>query len=119
MKKFLAIFTCAENSKNHHGWKKLSHEEQSNLMQKGMLARQEWTKKYKDCVLYEGGSLGEITKVTDMQGIHDKPSTMGAFIVVLANSHGEAAEMFLNHPHFSIFPGDGVEITELLDSSRI
>jgi hypothetical protein len=43
---------------------------------------------------------------------------MGAFLVVKANSHDEAAKMFLEHPHFAIFPGDGVEVLELLEKPR-
>jgi hypothetical protein len=35
-------------------------------------------------------------------------------MVVLAESHEGAAKLFLNHPHFMIFPGDPVEIKECL-----
>lgn len=34
--------------------------------------------------------------------------------IVEADSHEAAARMFENHPHFSIFPGDSVEIMECL-----
>jgi hypothetical protein len=36
------------------------------------------------------------------------------YTVVRAESQEEAAKMFLGHPHFTIFPGDGVEIMECL-----
>ncbi len=49
----------------------------------------------------------------DNRGIRDIPSNMGAFAVVKANSHLEAANIFLDHPHFTYFPGDGVEVVEL------
>jgi len=39
---------------------------------------------------------------------------MGAFTVVRAESHEAAAKMFENHPHFSIFPGEAVEIMPVL-----
>ena len=39
---------------------------------------------------------------------------MAAYTVVQAESHEAAAKLFLNHPHFTIFPGDGVEIMECL-----
>jgi hypothetical protein len=35
---------------------------------------------------------------------------LGAFVVVRADSHEAAAKMFENHPHFTIFPGETVEI---------
>jgi hypothetical protein len=34
--------------------------------------------------------------------------------MVEAESQDEAARLFLNHPHFTIFPGEGVEIMEIL-----
>ena len=47
-------------------------------------------------------------------GIADISNEMGAFTVVRAASHEAAAKMFLNHPHFTVFPGDSVEIMECL-----
>ena len=37
---------------------------------------------------------------------------MSGYVVVQAESHEAAAKMFENHPHFTIFPGDSVEIME-------
>jgi hypothetical protein len=39
---------------------------------------------------------------------------MSGFVIVKAESHEEAAKMFENHPQFTIFPGDGVEVMEVL-----
>ena len=39
---------------------------------------------------------------------------MTGYVIVQAESHEAAAKMFENHPHFSIFPGDSVEIMECL-----
>ena len=52
-------------------------------------------------------------KVTQ-RGIDDVSNEMGAFTVVRADSHEAAAKLFYNHPHFSIFPGDAVEIMPVL-----
>jgi hypothetical protein len=35
-------------------------------------------------------------------------------VVVSADTHEAAARMFLQHPHFALFPGDGVEVMECL-----
>ena len=35
-------------------------------------------------------------------------------MVVRAESHEAAAKLFENHPHFTIFPGEGVEIMPVL-----
>jgi hypothetical protein len=39
---------------------------------------------------------------------------MSGFVVVTAESHDAAARMFEGHPHFTLFPGDGVEIMECM-----
>ncbi len=117
MKSFLAIFTCAENSKNHQAWMKLDSETQKKRTQQGTLAKEQWELKYKNQLRFEGGPLGKQTKLVDAKGIHDIPSQMGYFMIVEAESFEAAAKMFLEHPHFSIFPGDGVEILECQQKS--
>lgn len=113
MKNFLAVFKCAENSENHAAWKKLSKEEQEERREKGEKSLSLWTERYRDRIIYDGGPLDDKTKIVDNRGIRDIPSNMGAFAVVKANSHLEAANIFLDHPHFTYFPGDGVEVVEL------
>jgi hypothetical protein len=39
---------------------------------------------------------------------------MSAFVVVRANSHEAAATLFENHPHFTIFPSEAVEVMPVL-----
>lgn len=118
MKNFLAIYTCAENSANHNAWKKLDKETQQERLQLGMKSLGEWMTKYKDHIVHQGGPLGDKTKKINSEGITESPSLMGAFLIVKANSHEEAAQMFLEHPHFAIFPGDGVDVLELLEKPR-
>ena len=115
MKKFLALFTCAENSKNHEKWKKLSTLEQKDRTSRGFEAQEKWNQKYKGQIISESGDLGKVISVNKSGG-QSIPSKMGKFMVVQAESLDEAASMFLDHPHFAIFPGDGVEIIEYLNS---
>jgi hypothetical protein len=37
-----------------------------------------------------------------------------SYTVVRADSHEAAAKLFENHPHFTIFPGESVEIMPVL-----
>ena len=37
-----------------------------------------------------------------------------AFMVVRADSHEAAAKLFEKHPHFTIFPGESVEVMPVL-----
>jgi hypothetical protein len=60
-----------------------------------------------------GGPLGKTKKVSQ-RGIEDVSNEMSAFVVVRANSHEAAATLFENHPHFTIFPGEAVEVMPVL-----
>ena len=42
------------------------------------------------------------------------PQALAGYTIVEAESQEAAARLFLNHPHFMIFPGDGVEVMECL-----
>ncbi len=44
----------------------------------------------------------------------DIKNAMTGYVIVRAESHEAAAKLFENHPHFSIFPGESVEIMECL-----
>jgi hypothetical protein len=46
--------------------------------------------------------------------VTDTRNNIAGYVVVRAESHEAAAKLFLNHPHFSVFPGDAVEIMEVL-----
>ena len=48
------------------------------------------------------------------EGVSDIKNVMAAYVIVQAESHEAAARLFENHPHFTIFPGDSVEIMECL-----
>jgi hypothetical protein len=60
-----------------------------------------------------GGPLGK-TKRTSAQGVSDLKNNLSGYVVLNAQSHEAAARLFEQHPHFTIFPGDSVEIMECL-----
>jgi hypothetical protein len=39
---------------------------------------------------------------------------MGGYVVVRADSLEAAAKLFENHPHFTIFPGESVEVMPVM-----
>jgi hypothetical protein len=111
MKQFLAIFTGSPEAMNK--WKAMDPATQKT---KGDLGKKEWmnwAEKNHKSIVMQGGPLG-VTKRVEASGISDIRNKMGAFVVVQADSHEAAAKMFTNHPHFSIFPGDGVEVMEVM-----
>lgn len=111
MKNFLAVFLGPADMMEK--WKQLPEAERKQKEQEGMQQWGKWMEDHKDSIVDGGAPLGK-TKRVDKNGVSDIRNEMGAFTVVKAESQEEAAKMFLNHPHFMIFPGDRVEVMECL-----
>lgn len=112
MKHFLAIYTgTAESSEAR--WGKLTESQRQERQAEGLKAWHAWVAQHKDAIVEMGAPLGK-TKRTGPEGISDIRNAMAGFTVVKAESHEAAAKLFLNHPHFAIFPGDAVEVMECL-----
>ncbi len=77
----------------------------------GVEAWNQWAENHAKFIVEDGGPLGRTRRVAK-DGISDIRNNLVAYVVVTAESREEAAKMFLHHPHFAIFPGDGVEIME-------
>lgn len=80
---------------------------------KGMAAWGGWMAQHASQVVDTGGPLGK-TKKASKAGISDTRNNVAGYVVVEAESHAAAAKMFEGHPHFAIFPGDSVEVMEVL-----
>ncbi|MDB5453532.1 MAG: hypothetical protein JWO33_2110 [Caulobacteraceae bacterium] len=82
-------------------------------MARGMAAWSQWMADHAGAVEDGGGPVGK-TKLIGPGGISDTRNAVSGFLVVRAEDHAAAARLFENHPHFSIFPGTGVEVMEVL-----
>ena len=82
-------------------------------MANGMKAWMDWGQTHAAAIVDQGSPLGK-TKRASPDGIADIKNAMTGYVIVKAESHAAAAKMFENHPHFTIFPGDSVEIMECL-----
>ena len=111
MKKFLAIYTGTPAGREK--WNALDQTKRKEREQAGMKAWHEWGAKHQKVILDMGGPLGK-TKRAAPEGISDIKNQMTGYVVIQAESHDAAARMFEKHPHFTLFPGDSVEIMEIL-----
>jgi hypothetical protein len=111
MKKFLAIYMGTASSLEK--WKAMDEATRKKREESGIKAWGEWMVANKSAVVDQGGPLGK-TKRTSVQGVSDTKNSMTGYVVIQAQSHEAAARMFEDHPHFTIFPGDSVEIMECL-----
>ncbi|MBK7976368.1 MAG: hypothetical protein IPK07_24890 [Deltaproteobacteria bacterium] len=94
-------------------WDGLTDEQKLERQKSGIAAWHAWVESHKDVVTEMGGPLGK-TKSVGPSGIADIRNAMSGFTIVKAESHEAAAKLFENHPHFSIFPGDAVEVMEIM-----
>ena len=104
MAKFMAVYTGAPGARA---------QPDEAAVARGMQAWSEWMTRHADRIVDAGGPLGKTKKVS-AAGIADIQNNIAAYVVVEAEDHEAAARMFENHPHFAIFPGDGVEVMPCL-----
>lgn len=110
---YLAVFRGSKTSPRREAWDALPESERRAREREGIAAWKAWVEKHHDAIAAMGGPLGKTKKVTQ-HGIDDTSNDLGAFTVVRAESLAAAAGMFEGHPHFTIFPGDAVEIMPVL-----
>jgi hypothetical protein len=113
MKKFLGVYIGMADAREKAGWDKLEPAELEKRQGAGIEAWKDWMAKHQAAVVEVGGPLGK-TKRIGPKGISDIRNNLVGYVVVQADSHEAAAEMFRKHPHFTLFPGDSVEVMECL-----
>ena len=113
MKRFMAVFTGSPDAFDAYAKRFPTEEARKANDRKGMDAWMQWTQKHAASIVEGGGPLGR-TKRVSKDGIADVRNNLGGYTIVQAESQDAAAKLFIDHPHFSIFPGDGVEIMEVL-----
>jgi hypothetical protein len=110
---YLAIFLGGRNSEKMAAWNALPEQERLAKQQEGIGAWKSWMEEHRDSIVGMGGPLGK-TKRIDQDGIEDVSNNLGGYTVVRADSHEDAAKLFENHPHFTIFPGESVEVMPVM-----
>lgn len=113
MKTFLAIYTGTAESMAQARWAALTDQERAARESQAMQEWGQWMQDNGAAIVDAGAPLGK-TKCVSPDGIADIRNVMAGYVIIRAETHENAARMFLNHPHFTIFPGDAVEIMECL-----
>ena len=111
MKKFLAVYLGSESSMKK--WEGLDEKAIKAREQEGIQAWGNWVKKHEKSIVEMGSPVGK-TLLVNAKGISKTKNALTAYTVVQAESHEAAAKLFEGHPHFSVFPGESVEIMECL-----
>lgn len=113
MKTYLAVYTGSPAMRERFEKEYSDPEKRKALEKRGIEAWGAWVTSNPSAIVDNGGPLGK-TKHVDPEGISDMRNNLTGYTIVRAESHEDAAVLFLNHPHFSLFPGDAVEVMEVL-----
>ncbi|KAB2764298.1 hypothetical protein [Brucella anthropi] len=107
MPRFLAVYTI--NSEDLASFRRLSKAEQDAVDAKGIAQWMAWEERNAAVILDRGGMVGKTTRVTK-HGITEAKNPFCGYLVVEAETADAAAKLFQDHPHITVFPGDGIDI---------
>lgn len=111
MPRFLAVYTMKPEDLAR--WRALPKAEQDRRDAVGLKQWADWDTANAASLVGDSGMVGKTLRVTP-GGADEATNDICGYIVVRADSIEAAARLFENHPHFTIFPGDGVDIMPLL-----
>jgi hypothetical protein len=118
MKRFLAVYVGSQESAAFKQWNAMPEAARKERQRSGMEAWMRWGKEHETSIVDQGTPLGK-TKRADADGVSDTKNMMTGYVIIEAESHAAAARLFAGHPHFSIFPGQSVEIVECLPMPKM
>lgn len=107
MPRFVAVHLM--NAANTAAFRALPKSEQAATDERGLAAWKAWDEQHAAHIVQPDIMVGKAKRVT-ASGIADATNDICGFLVVEAESHEAAARLFQSHPHFSIFPGDAIEV---------
>ena len=107
MPRFLAVYMMSPESLA--GFRARPKSEQDAIDAAGLPAWEEWEKRHLAAIPDRGGMVGKTVRVSQA-GIAPATNEICGYQVIEAETIEAAARLFENHPHFSIFPGDSVDI---------
>ena len=110
MKKFFALFAIPAAVVEN--WKKTTDPAKAKAMSDDMMkAWDKWMKDHEKDIVDKGQPLGKTKRVT-AQKISDVRNDLNFYVIVKADSHEAAAELFEDHPHLQI-PESSVEVMDI------
>lgn len=107
MPRFLAVYTMKPEAVA--AFRALPRSEQDAIDAAGLEAWGEWDRRNAAAIVGTDIMVGTTKRVTT-SGIVDAHNQIAGFRIVEAADIAAAAALFQDHPHITIFPGDGVDV---------
>lgn len=107
MPKFLAVYTMQPEDLAR--FRRLPKAEQDAIDAVGVPQWGEWEQRQSASIINRGGMVGKTTRIT-REGVAAATNAICGYLIVEAETAEAAAQLFSDHPHINVFPGDGVDI---------
>jgi hypothetical protein len=107
MPRFVAVYTM--NPEDVAAFRNRPKSEQAAIDMAGLKAWEEWSQRHAAAVVATDIMVGKTKRVTKA-GVVDAQNQIAGFLIVEAADINAAAGLFQDHPHITVFPGDGIDI---------
>ncbi len=107
MPRFVAVYTM--KPEDLAAFRARPKSEQEAIDKVGLRAWEEWTERNATAIVATDVMVGKTRRVTKSD-ITDAQNQIAGFLIVEAADITAAAALFQDHPHITIFPGDGIDV---------
>jgi hypothetical protein len=107
MPRFVAVYTM--KPADIAAFRARPKSEQEAIDNAGLKAWGEWRKRNAAAIVSTDIMVGKTKRVTK-SGIADARNHIAGFLIVEAADIAAAASLFQDHPHITVFPGDGIDV---------
>ena len=107
MPRFVAVYTM--KPEDVAAFRARPKSEQAAIDKAGLKAWEKWGKRNAAAIVATDVMVGKTKRVTKT-GIVDAQNQIAGFLIVEAPDITAAARLFQDHPHITIFPGDGIDV---------
>ena len=107
MPRFFAVYTMKPEDLATFRAQAKSEQEATDKL--GLKAWKEWCERNAAAIVATDVMVGKTRRVTT-SGIADAQNQIAGYLIVEAADITAAAGIFQDHPHITVFPGDGIDV---------
>ncbi|HEX5958510.1 MAG TPA: YciI family protein [Hyphomicrobiaceae bacterium] len=107
MPRFIAVYTM--QPEDIAAFRARPKSEQEAIDKAGLQAWEAWRKRNAAVIVGTDVMVGKTRRVTK-SGIAEAQNQIAGFLIVEAADIAAAASLFQDHPHITVFPGDGIDV---------
>lgn len=107
MARFVAVYTI--RPENVVAFRARPRSEQEAVDTAGLKAWREWRERNAAAIVAADVMVGKTRRVT-RSGMAEAQNQIAGFVIVEAADIDAAAGLFGDHPHITVFPGDGIDV---------